>query len=110
MSNYSAGLDLNLRVAGAIAAARTGYSYDPNLPNCLNDGYFWRELWEYILNGTVPHYTPPTYCGVTVPDYSGTYALALAAANSLNLGVTEEDTAVTLCNKIVDYVGSPWNQ
>lgn len=107
------GEELNVRTAGAVELDCSAFSPDnTNFPELQNSGpaqllfdILQFKLWNKIPIGS------RVICSVYFPDYCNDPTLAHNKASEVGYDDSNDnDDAETICNGIVNYVGSPWNQ
>lgn len=104
--SYPAGIELDVRTAGAANWSTSGFTADAAYPDVTADDLWIRWL-RYLLKGELPPGTR-VFCGVTLPAFSTDLNLARAAATAAGYTYLSTDNAVAVSNGVVAYAGPPW--
>ena len=98
-AQYSAGVELDVRVAGRIGAPTAAWVYDANFPDVTAANEWDRWLW-YLLHNELPPGTR-VFCSVEVKEYSEDIGSARAAADAVGSSYGPTESAVSICNGIL---------
>lgn len=101
-----AGLTADVQTAGACGWPTTGFVADEAYPDVTADN-LWLQWFRYLLKGQV-QLGHRVLCGATAPAPSTNMGTAVACANLAGVGVVEEDTPLTVCERVVEDAGEPW--
>lgn len=104
--SYPAGIELDVRTAGAAGWSTSGFTADQAYPDVTADN-LWERWLRYFLKGELPLGTR-VFCGVTLPAFSIDINLARAAATAAGYTYLGTDNAVTVANGTVTFIGPPW--
>ena len=102
MSDYPAGLELDLRVCIRVQWPVTGFVADPQYPQ-VTAANLWSEWLDWLLHQNFPQ-DHRVFCGVACPKFSGDIWLCQDAAEIIWLSLDTSDP-VAAANQIVASQG-----